>query len=282
MSIARLFKQHDEKFFENLKKVDRGFVSDTGKSSKCLEWQGAVFSNGYGRLGMPATTKHEKIHRTHRYSYFLANGKIAKALSVLHKCDNRLCCNPKHLYQGDHRENMRDMISRGRQAVGSRSGKAVFNEDDVAFIRFFYSIGFTYTSIAEMVGSTKSTISNIISRLQWDHVEDILPSEKRVIKYIKSRKKKSKPLIAPLIRNSGSTSAVKQCRLGSIREMVNVFGQERFASMTGTTRKKIRCLLENDDNSIVEVNPTTGDMKVFTESKGDLSPQRIVELISQH
>ena len=279
MTITTLFKKQDKTFFSRLKKVDKGHTTDSGKVSKCLEWQGAVFQNGYGRLGSPVETKHELIHRTHRYAFYLATGKIVKALAVLHKCDNPLCCHPRHLYQGDHRQNMRDMTDRGRQAVGSKSGKAVFDETDVAFIRFFYSVGFTYTTIAEMVGSTKSTISNIVTRMQWNHVGDITPSEKRIVKYIKSRAKRGRALIAPVLRNAGSTSTVKQCDVYAIRKMVDVFGQEGFAKMIGSTRKKLRAVLENDDSTIVEIVPGTGDMKVFTESKGDLSPQRIVELI---
>ena len=279
MNITALFKKQDRQFFDRLKKVNRGYTTDSGKVSKCLEWQGAVFQNGYGRLGSPVETKNELIHRTHRYAYFLANGKISKSLSVLHKCDNRLCCNPRHLYLGDHRQNMRDMTDRDRQAYGSRSGKAVFLEEDVAFIRFFYEAGFTYTSLAEMVGSSKSTVSNLITTDQWNHVVPIVPSEKRLIKYIKDRAKQKRPLIAPVLRNAGSTATIKQCDVYSIRQMAGVFGQEGFAKMIGSSRKKIRVVLENPDDTIVEINPTTGDMKVFTETKGNLSPQRIVELI---
>lgn len=52
--------------------------------------------------------------------------------------------------------------------------------------------------------------------------------------------------------------------------------------MIGSTRKKMRVVLENPDDTVVEINPGTGDMKVFTETKGNLSPQRIVELIAAH
>lgn len=280
--LSKLFKKQDSSFFARLKKVDSGYKTEDGKRSKCLEWEGAVFSNGYGRLGMPVETKSELIHRAHRYAYYLAHCKIKKSESILHKCDNRLCCNPRHLYAGDHRQNMRDMTDRERQAKGSRSGKAVFLEEDVAFIRFFYASGFTYSALAEMVSSSKSTISNLIASGQWSHVKDIIPSEKRLIRYIKSRIKQKRPLLSPTLRNAGSTASVKQCSVLALRELTNVFGQEGFAKMIGSTRKKMRVVLENPDDTVVEINPGTGDMKVFTETKGNLSPQRIVELIAAH
>lgn len=279
MSFSKLFKKQDSSFFDRLEKADRGFKTESGKTSKCLEWTGTTFQNGYGRLGMPVETKQETIHRAHRYAYYLANGKIKKSLSVLHKCDNRLCCHPKHIYLGDHRQNMRDMTDRDRQARGSKSGKAIFLEEDVAYIRFFYTVGFTYSALAEMMSSSKSTMSNLIATEQWSHVAPLSPSEKKLIKYIKSRKKQKRALIAPVLRNAGTTASVKQCDVYSIRKMVEVFGQEGFAKMIGSTRKKIRSVLENDDSTIVEINPSSGDMRVFTESKGNLSPQKIVELI---
>lgn len=278
--FAKAFKRQDANFFSKLEKVDTGYKNESGKTSKCWEWRGATFSNGYGRLGTPVETKNELIQRTHRYAFYLANGKIKKGLSVLHKCDNRICCNPKHLYQGDHRQNMRDMTARGKQALGSKSGKSVFIEDDITFIRAFYKAGFTYAALMEMYDSAKSTLHNIVTYQVWNHVGDSDPSEKRILKYIKSRKKRGCPLVAPVLRNAGSSSSIKHCSVRSLREVIGVFGQEKFAQMIKSSRKKIRVILESSDNTMVEINPSTGDMKVFTESKGDISPQRIVELIS--
>ena len=53
---------------------------------------------------------------------------------ALHTCDNSLCCNPRHLYQGDHVQNMRDMAERGRMA-GERHPASKITAEEAAVIR---------------------------------------------------------------------------------------------------------------------------------------------------
>ena len=270
----------DRAFISKLKKVDAGYKNEKGSVSKCWEWQGAYFQNGYGRLGTPVDTKGESIHRTHRYAYYLANGKIKKSRSILHKCDNRICCNPKHLYQGDHRQNMRDMTARSRQARGETSGRAVFIEEDISAIRFFYKVGFTLSNLMVMYDSAKSTMGNIINRRVWTHVSDKKISEKGMILYIKSRKKRKCALIAPVLKKvHTSTLGVKRCDVHSIRMMVGVFGQEGFAKMIGSSRKKIRVILESPDDTELLIDPSTGDINLYVKPKGDVTLHHIVELI---
>ena len=39
---------------------------------------------------------------------------LRKGRPVLHQCDNNRCCNPLHLVVGTQRQNVREMIQRGR------------------------------------------------------------------------------------------------------------------------------------------------------------------------
>jgi hypothetical protein len=41
------------------------------------------------------------------------NGPIPTDKWVLHRCHNKACVNPEHLYLGTHRENMQDMARSG-------------------------------------------------------------------------------------------------------------------------------------------------------------------------
>lgn len=56
----------------------------------------------------------------HRLAWEFSKGPIPEGLQVLHKCDNRKCCNPSHLFLGTQKDNIQDMISKGRKAIRSR------------------------------------------------------------------------------------------------------------------------------------------------------------------
>lgn len=79
----------------------------------CWEWTGSVFDNGYGR-----TKFWGKNRRVHRISMVIFKDfSITSEFMVLHKCNNKICFNPDHLYIGTHQNNMddgkRDGVFRG-------------------------------------------------------------------------------------------------------------------------------------------------------------------------
>lgn len=77
--------------------------------SGCWEWQGATAA-GYGRLKI-----NRKLESAHRLAFQLSNPVVdMRKLMVCHKCDNRRCCNPEHLFLGTSRDNMLDCKAKGR------------------------------------------------------------------------------------------------------------------------------------------------------------------------
>ena len=78
--------------------------------SKCWYWKASGTDNGgYGRGSL-----YKKQMSAHRISYQLFYGDLSNDLVVCHKCDHPSCVNPTHLFQGTQRDNMRDMLNKGR------------------------------------------------------------------------------------------------------------------------------------------------------------------------
>lgn len=136
----------------------------------CLLWQGARIWNGYGKLGRDGVT-----WTAHRYAYFLTHGSIPDGMHICHHCDKKLCINPKHLFAGTRKDNMQDMLRKGRGrflglAKGSRSGAAKFVESDIAAMRRKFDAGATLKEIASEYKTTPAYASDLIRGKQWKHV----------------------------------------------------------------------------------------------------------------
>lgn len=103
--MQRAMKPTSERFWE---KVDKTVESG------CWEWRSSIRGNGYGAFFTHLIEEGRKAHGAHRFSWELEHGPIPNGLWVLHKCDNRICVNPDHLFLGDRTDNMRDCAEKGR------------------------------------------------------------------------------------------------------------------------------------------------------------------------
>lgn len=140
--MARPRGNYKERFLERIVKTDAG----------CHEWQGQIKRDGYGRFCYQA-----KMISAHRAAYLLLNGAIPDGLLVLHHCDNRKCVNPEHLYLGNHQDNAKDMVHRGR-AWGRRKP----DDKQVEEILRLGSLGFSQQKIADKMKLHQTTISRIL------------------------------------------------------------------------------------------------------------------------
>ena len=129
--------------------------------SGCHEWVGCVMPNGYGQISHLGKTAY-----AHRIAWELANGPT-DGLFVLHRCDNRKCVNPDHLFLGTFDENMADMVDKKRQAHGTRNGHAKLTVDQVKRIRAATG---KQKEIAREYGVTRPLVSMIRANRIWRHV----------------------------------------------------------------------------------------------------------------
>jgi DNA-binding XRE family transcriptional regulator len=139
--------------------------------NECWNWtgyqkRGPKNPTPYGVLGWKG-----RPSRAHRVAFELANGEIPECMMVLHTCDNTLCCNPAHLYLGNHAQNMRDMVDRQRRkgtGSGSSNGRSKLTQAQAEEIRALYAAGsLSQDKIAAIYGVSQFAISAIVRNKRY-------------------------------------------------------------------------------------------------------------------
>ena len=146
-------------------KVSKRFYNKVIKTvSGCWEWTGKLGHNGYGVFGYKY-----KTYRSHRFSWKMFKGEIPEKMYVLHKCDNRKCVNPEHLFLGTQLDNMRDMWNKKRNydQCGENSHRSKFKQKDIDIIRYLDKNGIPQKKLAFMFRTREKYISNIVRYNVW-------------------------------------------------------------------------------------------------------------------
>lgn len=141
-----------------------------GAPGDCWDWQRSVGGPGYGQIRIRGATV-----TTHRLAYRLAHGPIPAGFLVCHRCDNKRCVNPAHLFLGTHRDNSRDMISKSRHwlqknpgaVCGPNNPAARLSPDEVLVIRKAATAGARVRDLARKFGVTDTTVRGILCGRIW-------------------------------------------------------------------------------------------------------------------
>lgn len=117
----------------------------------------------------------------HRVAYELANGEIQGGLFVLHRCDNPVCCNPKHLFLGTQGDNARDMWAKGRGNPGGTTGLNLgpspfrkLTRESVAWAVAEYLQGRTQKQIAAELGITDVALGGCFRGKTYPEFADVV------------------------------------------------------------------------------------------------------------
>jgi len=160
------FKINEATEKEKIERIKINFENLVIRKNDCWDWKGKI------EKGYPVMTCRKALgaNRGHRASWIIHNGKIPEGLSVLHKCDNKICTNPDHLFLGTNQDNVNDMLSKKRNPIGSNIGTSKLNEDQVKEIKISLSQDDTITHIAKKYSVTKQAIFLIKNGKTWKHV----------------------------------------------------------------------------------------------------------------
>lgn len=79
----------------------------------CWNFSSSLDNEGYGRISYMRNQ-----FKAHRLSYLLHYKELPNNKIVCHTCDNPQCVNPKHLFLGTQKDNIEDMVRKGRNVIG--------------------------------------------------------------------------------------------------------------------------------------------------------------------
>ena len=139
--------------------------------SECWLWYGCRNNGGYGTFkGV------YRVGKAHRISWEMFKGEIPRGLKVLHKCDIPNCVNPDHLFLGTQKDNVKDMMKKGRfrkrfALLGEDNPVSKLTNESVKNIRKLYETGeWSCLSLAKKFGVSPMTICRAKNSKSWRHV----------------------------------------------------------------------------------------------------------------
>lgn len=114
---------------------------------ECWEWIGERRHNGYGQFWAA---------NAHRVSWWVTNGPIPAGMYVCHRCDNRLCVNPRHLFLGTPKDNSLDAKAKGRTNGGKPQGLSHAGKHERVLAML--DAGKTRQQVADALGMTERNV----------------------------------------------------------------------------------------------------------------------------
>lgn len=146
----------------------------------CLEGTRCWVWMNVRRNRHPSFYHNGKYVKTSRFAFEMHAGrKILKGVHICHKCDNPICVNPSHLFEGTAKQNMEDRNAKGRQKggatgprvplIGEKHRSAKLAERDVLYIRTNHSFEKRNArALAAHFGVSPQIIYRIVHGYTWN------------------------------------------------------------------------------------------------------------------
>ena len=147
------------------KDINRFWEKVNRKSlDECWDWQASLFTGGYGKFCLTDWQDHNirRDYAAHRVSWVICKGPIPDDKLVLHKCDNRKCVNPRHLYLGNQSDNVSDRVYRNPGSFVANCRTSMFYEGEIWLIKRLCNAGYTRRFVAKMFKCSHSQINKIV------------------------------------------------------------------------------------------------------------------------
>ena len=134
-------------------------VDKTSNPNGCWEWKGAENTSHYGVFWADG-----KLWIAHRYAWSVMVGVIPEGMYVCHRCNNRKCVNPAHLFIGTQKDNIMDMIRKKRHLTKHKP-EAVLAHEVIQDIKYWLSMGGSVNKLAVTHNVKRNVIISIRDEL---------------------------------------------------------------------------------------------------------------------
>lgn len=164
VEIRKRQQEYINKFIEEHLDCDKNLIYrfftkvDIKEEDECWNWLESVDKDGYGRFSYYDRNLHSS-----KVSLIIHNGKIPKGIYALHKCDNRKCVNPKHLWLGSQQENLEDRDNKGRGNISNFK----INVDIATKIREDFLNGLNKRQLFKKYKISSRIIYSVVSNRTW-------------------------------------------------------------------------------------------------------------------
>ncbi len=141
-------------------------VEKEGSATGCWEWKGAKYRGGYGHFRRNVGGLW-KMSKAHRYAYEHFVGPLPPNLLVCHSCDNPSCVNPEHLFLGTSRDNVRDMIKKGRATLPRNPKHNLLDFETAQKMREDYKNGMKQHEISDKYKHSRAQVCRVVNFKIW-------------------------------------------------------------------------------------------------------------------